>query len=150
MTYVPAKSLCLPLTVALLGAACLGGCASSTHVVRQSRPSVTYHFDSDEGLVEATNKAQRYCEQYNAWPEQVGTDVDGDEVTFVCDRDEAYEPEPGWTDRHVEFTFASRHDLVEATERAEGYCARYDAEPTDLHVHVNPDGSRTATFDCEA
>jgi len=122
---------------------------SGSHVVDSTRPSVTYHFSNDRDLVEATSKARAYCQDYNAWPRTAGIDEDGDEVTFVCDRTAAYDPEPGWTDRHVSFSFASHHDLVEATARAESYCRRYDAEPGDLNIHVNPDGSRTATFECE-
>ncbi|HKJ72590.1 MAG TPA: hypothetical protein VKA19_00610 [Alphaproteobacteria bacterium] len=136
-------------TAVIFGAALIGGCVGGSRVVDASRPTVTYHFSNDRDLVVATNKARAYCEDYNAWPRTVGIDEDGDEVKFVCDRKTAYQPDPEWTDRHVSFSFTSHHDLVEATARAESYCRRYNAEPEDLHIHSNPDGSQTATFECE-
>lgn len=150
MKKIHATRISIPTAcAAIFAAALIGGCVSGSHVVDSTRPSVTYHFSNDRDLVEATSKARAYCQDYNAWPRTAGIDEDGDEVTFVCDRTAAYDPEPGWTDRHVSFSFASHHDLVEATARAESYCRRYDAEPGDLNIHVNPDGSRTATFECE-
>jgi hypothetical protein len=150
MTYVSMKALCIRFggATALLAIAAVGGCATSgSHVVQKTQPSITYNYNSDPGLVEATHKAELYCRDYNSWPRTVN--LDGGEVTFVCDAPNAVEPDPHWSDRRIDFTFSTDRDLVEATERAHSYCRRYDAEPGDLHVHVNPDGSRTATFVCE-
>ena len=133
---------------ALLGIAALGGCVSAnSRVVERTQPSVTYRYASDVGLVEATHKAEVYCQDYNSWPRTVN--LDAGEVSFICDRSTAFEPDPRWSERHIDITFSTDQDLVEATERAHSYCRRYDAEPSDVHVRVNADGSRTATFACE-
>jgi len=52
-----------------------------------SKPTVSYVYNDDQGLVEATRKAETYCAQSSAWatPSDIVTQSDGRHVTFLCD-----------------------------------------------------------------
>jgi hypothetical protein len=52
-----------------------------------SKPSVSYEYEDDTGLIDATRKAESFC-QYGTWPTAMDFDKrSGDHhVTFVCDQ----------------------------------------------------------------
>lgn len=146
------------LTILLMGvalAACVGpvGRAQSVH---EEAPSVTYKFTDDDGLVDATIKAEAYCREYNAWPTNAGMRMDSDgsnQVTFVCDQDRTTtyggaqrRSMPG--DVTVDYTYRDEQALVDATTQAQRHCARYGAEARSQTVTTAADGTRTITFEC--
>jgi hypothetical protein len=53
-----------------------------------SKPTVSYVYSDDQGLLEATRQAESYCAQYSAWPRSsdIVTQSDGRHVTFFCDQ----------------------------------------------------------------
>lgn len=146
------------LTVLLVGvtlAACVApaGRAQSVH---EEAPSVTYKFADDDGLVDATIKAEVYCREYNAWPTNTGMRMDAggaSEVTFVCDQDRTAtyagaqrRSMPG--DVTVDYSYRDEQALVDATTQAQRHCARYGAEARSQTVTTGRDGTRTITFEC--
>ena len=71
---------------AIMLAAALASCAGFRHPAVQtnaSRPTVSYVYSDDQGLVEATRQAESYCAQYSAWPtsSDIVTQSDGRHVT---------------------------------------------------------------------
>lgn len=148
----------MSLTILLMGAAlaaCVGP-AGRAQAVHEEAPSVTYKFTDDDGLVDATIKAEAYCRDYNAWPTNTGMRRDAggaSEVTFVCDQDRTTSHAgaqrrslPG--DVTVDYTYRDEQALVDATTQAQRHCARYGAEARSQTVTTAADGTRTITFEC--
>ena len=78
-------------STAIMLAAALVSCAEVRQPAVQtsaSKPTVSYVYNDDQGLVEATRKAETYCAQYSAWPtsSDIVTQSDGRHVTFICDQ----------------------------------------------------------------
>ena len=76
---------------ALSATVALGACSSRPRPAVQTsatRPTVSYAYRDDDGLLDATHKAESYCAQYGAWPNPVDFDKkSGDRyVTFACDQ----------------------------------------------------------------
>lgn len=146
------------LTVLLLGVT-LAACTAPSgraRAVQEDAPSVTYEFSDDQGLVDATIKAEAYCRQYNSWPTNSGTRTSTDgtrKVTFVCDqaRNVAFagnrppELPPNVT---VQYTYHDERALIDATTQAQRHCAAYGAEARSQTVTTAPDGTRTIMFEC--
>lgn len=137
-------------------AAC-GTTSGRATTVQESNPSVTYDYSDDEGLVDATIKAEAYCRQFNAWPTTAGSQLSADgrkgTVTFRCDqtRTAAYsgsQPPPLPADPTVNYRYTHDEDLVEATVRAQRHCARFGAEARSSTVTRGVDGDRTIVFEC--
>jgi hypothetical protein len=144
--------------VALFLGAALTACASPSgraQAVQESAPSVTYKYTDDEGLVDATIKAEAYCREYNAWPTQAGMRVEADgagasQVTFVCDAPRAaasaaLQSSPNVT---VNYSYRDEQALVDATMRAQRHCGELGAVARSSTVSTEADGSRTIVFEC--
>ena len=123
--------------------------------VASSGPTVSYVYGDDDGLLDATTKAEGFCAQYNAWPTAVGFDrrSDGRHVTFRCDQPRApraaasvvVPPLPTVFD----YPYRDDRGLLAAVDQARRYCRDYDAHPRSTRVTTHPDGSRTVSFQCE-
>lgn len=143
-------------TILLLGSA-LAACAGPygrAQTVQEDAPSVTYKYTDDEGLVDATIKAETYCREYNAWPTNAGMRVDADgsgEVTFHCNQTRA-ETYAGTrqlpSDVTVDYTYRDERALIDATTQAQRHCASYGAEARSRTVGTTADGTRTVVFEC--
>ena len=144
---------------ALLLCAAVAACGTTSGratTVQESNPSVTYDYSDDEGLVDATIKAEAYCSQFNAWPTTAGAQMTADgkgTVTFRCDqtRTAAYsgsQPPPLPADPTVNYSYTHDEDLIEATVRAQRHCARFGAEARSSTVTSGVDGDRTIVFEC--
>lgn len=140
-------------------AAALAACAGPrdrAQTVQEAAPTVTYQFSNDEGLVDATIKAEAYCRDYNAWPTNAGIRTGSrgaSEVTFVCDQDRgaAYtgrRPPAMPSDITVDYTYRDDGALINATTQAQRHCAQYGAEARSRTVGTAADGTRTVVFEC--
>jgi hypothetical protein len=144
---------------ALFLAAALAACAGPAgraQPVQESAPSVTYKFTDDEGLVDATVKAEAYCREYNALPTTsvIRQAPDGArEVVFVCDQARAVAFADTRTMHRtatptVQYTYRDERTLIEATTEAQRHCAALGAEARSHTVSTGPAGTRTVVFEC--
>lgn len=140
--------LVLPLT--------LIGCGTTTGTavpIEEVQPGITYQFSDDEGLVNASFKAENYCKQYNAWPrvsELNGGRHGGGEVTFSCGSQREEMPTASRTvsqPRTMDYTYQNEENLVDATIEAQRACARMGAEAKLSETRVNGN-RRTIVFEC--
>lgn len=148
----PLVQLASLVLVPLALAAC--GTTTGTAVpVEEVQPGITYEFSDDEGLVNASFKAENYCKQYNAWPrvsQLDGSRNSGGEVTFTCGSQREELTTVSRTSsqpRMVDYTYQNEENLVDATIKAQQACARMGAEAKLAETRV--DGNkRTIFFEC--
>lgn len=137
----------------------LSGCAAyhqPAQPVAVTKPTITYAYSDDAGLVDATRKAETYCTAYNSWPRT--SDIysrpeGGRNVTFVCDQPRAgtvasssvgIPAQPS-----VNYTYRDDRGLIEASNQAQRYCAGFNSHARSTLVTSNPDGSKTIAFQCD-
>ncbi len=118
--------------------------------VATTSPTVSYNYNTDDGLVEANTKARAYCAQYSATPSLQGsitTNSDGTKtVTFECLKTAAVvtpPPAPPATG----YTYRSDSEFVQSIQSADAYCAQ-SGQTASTHIVTNTDGSKTVTFQC--
>lgn len=120
-----------------------------------SRPTVSYVYSDDDGLLDATHKAESYCARYDAWPSPLGFDKESGErhVTFACDqpRTAAQSSTTVVVPSSAPLTYPYRDDrgLVDAINEAQRYCLGLNASARSTRVITNSDGSRTVAFECD-
>ena len=149
----------LRLIVILLVATALASCAANSRPAVQtssSKPTVSYVYGDDQGLLDATRKAETFCGQYGAWPTAVGFDTrpDGRHVSFVCDQPRTSSPTTATvvvppTRRALNYPYRDDRGLIDAFNQAQRYCMGFNANARSTQVTNNPDGSRTVSFECE-
>jgi hypothetical protein len=137
----------------------LSGCAvyhQPAQPVAATKPTITYAYSDDAGLVDATRKAEAHCMTYNSWPRT--SDIfsrpeGGRNVTFVCDQPRAgtvasssvgIPAQPS-----VNYSYRDDRGLIEASNQAQRYCAGFNANARSTLVTSNPDGSKTISFQCD-
>ena len=145
----------------LVAASTLAACAvysPPAQPVSATKPSITYAYRDDAGLIDATRKAETYCMTYNSWPRT--TDIfsapeGGRNVTFVCDQPRAatvasaVSPSVGIPAQpSVNYTYRDDRGLIEASNQAQRYCAGFTAHARSTLVTTNVDGSKTISFEC--
>jgi hypothetical protein len=146
---------------ALMLAATLASCSLYRQAAVQtsaSKPTVSYVYSDDQGLVEATRKAESYCAQYSAWPtsSDIVTQSDGRHVTFFCDQPRtatAVTSAPATVvvppaQQVISYPYRDDRGLIEAANQAQRYCMGFNANARSTVVTNNADGSRTLTFEC--
>jgi hypothetical protein len=146
-------------SVILLVATTLASCSGYSRPAVQtssSKPTVSYVYGDDQGLLDATRKAETFCAQYNAWPTAAGFDSgsDGRHITFACDQPRTSSPAPSTVvvpHAPVALNYPYRDDrgLLEAVNQAQRYCMGFDASARSIGVTNNADGGRTVSFECE-
>ena len=142
-----------------LAATTLAACAvypRPAEPVAATKPTITYAYSDDAGLVDATRKAETYCTTYNSWPrtnEIYNRPEGGRNVTFVCDQPRAgvvtsssagIPAQPS-----VNYTYRDDRGLIEASNQAQRYCAGFNAHARSTLVTSQPDGSKTISFQCD-
>jgi hypothetical protein len=157
ITKRPIAEVVWPAAV-LLAAATLGACTEYSRGAVQTtatKPVVSYVYRDDEGLMDATRKAEGYCAQYSAWPttEDIVSKPDGRHVTFVCDQPRANVAAGTTTvvvppQSPVSYPYRDDRSLVDATTNAQRYCTGFNAYARSTIVTNNPDGSRNVSFEC--
>jgi hypothetical protein len=146
---------------AIMLAATLASCAGFRQPAVQtsaSKPTVSYVYNDDQGLVEATRQAESYCAQYGAWPtsSDIVTQSDGRHVTFFCDQPRTatvVTPAPATVvvppaQQVVSYPYRDDRGLIEAANQAQRYCMGFNANARSTVVVNNADGSRTLRFEC--
>jgi hypothetical protein len=120
-----------------------------------SKPTVSYVYSDDQGLLEATRQAERYCAQYSAWPtsSDIVTQSDGRHVTFFCDQPRTVTSAPTTVvvppaQQVVSYPYRDDRGLIDAANQAQRYCLGFNANARSTVVINNADGSRTLTFEC--
>jgi Tfp pilus assembly protein FimT len=145
-------------STAIMLAAILASCAALRQPAVQtsaSKPTVSYVYSDDQGLVEATRQAESYCAQYSAWPtsSDIVTQSDGRHVTFFCDQPRTVTSAPATVvapaaQQVVSYPYADDRGLIEAANQAQRYCMGFNANARSTVVVNNANGSRTLTFEC--
>jgi hypothetical protein len=143
---------------AIMLAATLASCAGFRQPAVQtnaSKPTVSYVYTDDQGLVEATRQAESYCAQYSAWPtsSDIVTQSDGRHVTFFCDQPRSVTSAPTTVavppaQQVVSYPYRDDRGLIEAANQAQRYCMGFNANARSTVVVNNADGSRTLRFEC--
>jgi hypothetical protein len=120
-----------------------------------SKPTVSYVYSDDQGLLEATRQAESYCAQYSAWPRSsdIVTQSDGRHVTFFCDQPRTVTSAPTTVvvppaQQVVSYPYRDDRGLIDAANQAQRYCMGFNANARSTVVVNNADGSRTLTFEC--
>lgn len=127
--------------------------SSPTQVSSQS-PSVTYNYRTDQDLLQARQNAEAYCVQFQSAPMQgtVSTNPDGTKtVVFNCNRAPGVAvagPVLAPANAAVSYTYLSDADFAQAANNAEAHCMRYASRTVSSNIITNPNGSKTATFQC--
>ncbi len=118
--------------------------------VATTSPTVSYNYNTDDGLVEANAKARTYCAQYSGTPGLQGsitTNSDGTKtVTFECIKTAAGVAPPA-APTTSGYTFRSDREFVQSIQSADAYCAQ-SGQTASTHIVSNTDGSKTVTFQC--
>jgi hypothetical protein len=147
----------LRLIVILLVATALASCATSRPAVQTSstKPTVSYVYGDDQGLLDATQKAETFCAQYNAWPSTAGFDSrsDGRHITFACDQPRTSSPARSTVvvppaPSLLNYPYRDDRGLIDAVNQAQRYCMGFNASARSTRVTNNADGSRTVSFEC--
>jgi hypothetical protein len=143
---------------AIMLAATLAACTGFRQPAVQtnaSKPTVSYVYSDDQGLVEATRQAESYCAQYSAWPRSsdIVTESDGRHVTFFCDQPRTAMSAPATVmvpaaQQVTSYPYRDDRGLIEAANQAQRYCMGFNANARSTVVVNNADGSRTLTFEC--
>jgi hypothetical protein len=139
--------------VAVLAVGALASCgpmASSPQPVQSSNPSVTYSYRSDQELVQANQNATTYCAQYQTIPRTAGitNNPDGSKaVVFECVRT-AVAPPPPPAAPSQSYTYRTDQELVQASQTASAYCMSHGSQPMTSSIVINPNGTKTVTFQC--
>ncbi len=163
---------CVTALAAVLAAASLAACVAPrqpAQPVSATKPTITYAYRDDQGLTEATTKAENYCAQYNAWPRvsDIFTPPEGGRnAVFVCDQPRPMATAapavvaPGYVAASpgvvvappaiptVNYTYRDDRGLIEVSNQAQSYCMGYSANAHSTLITNNADGSRTITYQC--
>ena len=141
----------------LFAAATLASCSGHSRPAVQvdsSKPTVSYVYGDDEGLLDATTKAEGFCAQYSARPTATGFDQrsDGRHITFVCDQPRTSSPtrvvvSPAPTT--LNYPYRDDRGLIDAVNQAQRYCSGFNSNPRSYRVTNHADGTRTLSFECE-
>jgi hypothetical protein len=135
--------------IAVLAAGAVASCAPSLQQVQSSNPTVTYNYRTDQELIQANQRATTYCSQYQTAPRtsNITTNPDGSKaVLFECVRTTASASAP--TSPSQSYSYRTDQELVQASQTADAYCLRYGSQPIMSSIVTNPDGTKTATFQC--
>jgi hypothetical protein len=113
-------------------------------------------YGDDQGLLDATRKAETYCAQYGAWPTATGSDSrsDGRHITFSCSQPHVSAPPPSTVvlstaPAPVNYPYRDDTGLIDAVNQAQRYCMGFNANARSTRVTTNADGSRTVSFECQ-
>jgi len=146
-------------TVTLLMAATLASCSAYSRPAVQtssSKPTVSYVYGDDQGLLDATRKAETFCAQYSAWPTAAGFDTrsDGRHVTFLYDQPRTSSQAPATVGvppapPALNYPYRDDRGLIDAFNEAQRHCMEFNANARSTGVTNNADGSRTVSFECE-
>ena len=119
--------------------------------VESRQPSVTYNYNSDDGLVEANSKARAYCSQYASTPSLQGSIVQNEDgtktVTFECVKTATVVSSPPPATPPRGYSYGSDVELLESIRSADAYCAQ-TGQTASTSVVTNADGTKTLTFQC--
>ena len=142
----------VPLLAAGAIAACGGPLPTSQQPVQASNPSVTYNYRTDEELLQANRNAMAYCNQYQTVPRSgnITANSDGSKaVVFECVRTALPAPPPSPPPPpSLSYTYRTDQELVQASQTAGAYCAKYGSQPMTSVMTTNSDGTRAVTFQC--
>lgn len=153
-----AKSCCL-LKVNVRAAVVLAGlvavaCAplhSSPEQVRASNPSVTYKYSSDQELVQANQRAAKFCNRYQSIPgaANLAKDSDGSQiVVFECVETSATSQEQ--YNPNLTYNYRTDQELLDASRNAQIYCMNNGSQQLISNIVTNENGTKTVTFQCSS
>jgi hypothetical protein len=138
--------------VAVLAAGALASCtlfSRSPEQVQSTNPTVTYNYRTDQELLQVNQRATTYCSQYQTTPRtaNITTNSDGSKtVQFECVRTTSQAPAS--TTPSQSYSYRTDQELIQASQNADAYCQRSGSKSTMSNISTNPDGTKTATFQC--
>lgn len=140
----------------LVAAGGLAACAEvSPEQVHSSNPSVTYNYNTDQQLLQAKQKAATFCRRYQSTAPGLGAitkNPDGTKrVSFECVPVAAMPPMTAMATPPAAapftYTYHTGPELLMGSQDAQAYCFKY-GEHSRATITTNPDGSKTAAFQC--
>jgi hypothetical protein len=143
------------LASALVAAGALAACApiypAGPEQVYSNNPSVTYNYSTDQELLLAKQKADAYCSQYQTTVARSGSitsNSDGtNSVSFECVPIAAAPVAMAPAAAPFTYTYRTSQELLMGSQNADAYCLKY-GKRSNATILNNPDGSKTATFQC--
>jgi hypothetical protein len=155
---IPAKHTAwLAILIGVSLAACGPIRDDDAEQVESEPPSVSYDFETDNGLLEANSKARAFCSQYASTPSVSGTIIDNPDgtntVKFDCITTAALSaplpvqvyPAPPAVPRG--YVYRSETELLAALQSADMYCDDF-GKNASTSIATNADGTRSLSFQC--
>jgi len=124
--------------------------------LQSSTPTVTYKYHTDTDLLQVDQTASNYCSRYQAVAQAGGftNDPDGSKVVvFNCVQAAtiAAVPEPiappAYSPNMV-YPYRTDQELLNAQRNAQIYCMNHGSQQVISNVTMNPNGTKTGTFQC--
>jgi hypothetical protein len=100
-------------------------------------------------MAQANQNATVFCSQYQTAPRtaNIRNNPDGSKAAvFECVRTALPVPAPATPSQS--YTYRTDQELVQASQNAGAYCQKYGSQRMTSSMVVNPDGSKTVTFQC--
>ena len=141
-------------TAAALASLLAASCApqyTSPQQVQSTNPTVTYKYHNDQELLQVTQSAATFCNQYRGVPRasRFSMDPDGSKVVvFDCTSMTAPMTQPSQFNPNLSYTYRTDQELLDASRNAQIYCMNSGSPQVVSNIVTNPDGSRTASLRC--
>ena len=138
--------------VTLSSAACASTRTAAPAQVAASKPTVTYTYRNDDELIQASQQATAFCQQYQTLPlaRSFGRDSErNDTVEFECTASSAFAaPSPRRLSSDLAYSFRTDQELLDVSRVAQVFCLDNDLLEMNSNIAVQGDGGKTVTFHC--
>jgi len=141
------------MTAAAISVVMMTSCASTRSSPKQvatSNPTVTYQYRNDDDLVQANQRAIKFCEPYQSLPQakSFSTDTEGRKVVvFECIQS-LQASRIDTSDSTLRYNYRTDQQLLDLSRDAQVHCLNLGQPEMTSNIVVNADGSRTVTFQC--
>ena len=141
------------MTAAAISVVMMTSCASTRSSPKQvatSNPTVTYQYRNDDDLVQANQRAIKFCEPYQSLPQakSCSTDTEGRKVVvFECIQS-LQASRIDTSDSALRYNYRTDQQLLDLSRDAQLHCLNLGQPEMTSNIVVNADGSRTVTFQC--
>ena len=141
--------LLVVLSLPLLATACVAP-QTAPQQVRANNPGVTYKYHNDQELLTVNQNAVTFCDQYRSAPRAASfaNEADGKVVVFECVPPTMAVATLPQYNPNLTYNYQTDPELLAASQNAQFYCMNGGLQQTTSQIVVNPNGTRTITFQC--
>ena len=139
--------------LAILGSLGLAACAQyvAPQQVQTTNPTVTYKYQNDADLVQASQKAASFCTPYQSTPRNtsISNDADGSKIAvFECVRTAPQVVAAAPRDPNLTYVYRTDQELIDASRNAQAYCASNGSQQAVSTMGTDANGTKIVTFRC--